>query len=295
MAWIYLAESEGSQSHLMNGSNQSRTVKTTDMHKESYSQECVNKNSLELLSGMTFELSTELNFEDKSILSAEAFHARTSVLLEMVKAWQESEAGFLQRSCAWPKKSSPSFYFLKMSQQLELEDLTMLANGWPVPGMIVAGILYPLRKLERLTSANAGFYLPTPTASDFGTSGNGIRKGKQKQIVSLGTMARKNHWPTPTVCGNNQNKKVGNTHLIGLATAVKMWPTPKASDWKQNGSPAELMRNSPGLGATICQGNGGQLSPMWVEWLMGYHSEWTALDASAIQWFRSKQKQRSKD
>jgi hypothetical protein len=32
----------------------------------------------------------------------------------------------------------------------------------------------------------------------------------------------------------------------------------------------------------------GQLSPMWVEWLMGYRIGHTELDALAIQWFRSK-------
>ena len=54
----------------------------------------------------------------------------------------------------------------------------------------------------------------------------------------------------------------------------RLLPTPCARDWKDNGtSPAELRRNSATL-ATIA---GGQLNPMWVEWLMGYPTGWTGL------------------
>lgn len=40
---------------------------------------------------------------------------------------------------------------------------------------------------------------------------------------------------------------------------------------------------------------GGQLNPVWVEWLMGYQPGWTELKDWAMQWFRSKPKQLSKD
>jgi hypothetical protein len=39
---------------------------------------------------------------------------------------------------------------------------------------------------------------------------------------------------------------------------------------------------------------GGQLNPTWVEWLMGYPSEWTVLEDWATQWFRPKRGKRSK-
>ena len=38
----------------------------------------------------------------------------------------------------------------------------------------------------------------------------------------------------------------------------------------------------------------GSLDPAFVEYLMGYRTEWTNLDASAMQWFRNKPKSRSK-
>jgi hypothetical protein len=40
---------------------------------------------------------------------------------------------------------------------------------------------------------------------------------------------------------------------------------------------------------------GGSLNPTWVEWLMGYPTGWTNLNALAMQWFQNKRKKRSKD
>jgi hypothetical protein len=121
--------------------------------------------------------------------------------------------------------------------------------------MTLDGRLFLPPNLAPRTLENGGSYsLPTPTASDYGTGGNGINKGKQKQILSLGTMARKNLWPTPTVCGNNNRAGASKKSGDGLATAA-----------------------------------GGPLNPEFVEWLMGFHLGVTALEDWATQWFRPKQ------
>ena len=55
------------------------------------------------------------------------------------------------------------------------------------------------------------------------------------------------------------------------------YPTPRCSDWRSGscGQPLEKRR----LNDTIAhEGNGGQLNPAWVEWLMGWPVGWTALD-----------------
>ena len=71
----------------------------------------------------------------------------------------------------------------------------------------------------------------------------------------------------------------------GIASGLL--PTPAARDWKDNGtSPAELNRNSVTL-ATIA---GGSLNPMWVEWLMGFQADHTALNASETPSSRKSQK-----
>ena len=109
-------------------------------------------------------------------------------------------------------------------------------------------------------------------------------------------------------------------HSVTLSSAVKMWPTPKATDYKGSGPAGskstqhdlkhgnlkgEVMYPTPTTGAGICggsgnyqqlkgleasgqitaeerqsmsAGNGGQLNPMWVEWLMGFPIGWTDLN-----------------
>lgn len=133
-------------------------------------------------------------------------------------------------------------------------------------------------------------------------------------------------WPTPTVFGNYNRKGATDTSGDGLATAVKMWPTPLATDganggpnqrggkgdlrlssavhrlptprsrdWKDSGSVPPSRMDDPGkdsLGQFVASSDpGGSLNPTWVEWLMGWPIGWTDCDASAMdkfqQWLRS--------
>lgn len=278
MAWIYFLESQESASHSASGLEQSPIVSKTDMHKAFYCHVCNQVTLIERQSGMTLE-HCEKNTCRESTLSTAGSPAKTSVLQEMESAWVESEADYFSRSCAWPKKSDPLSYSLKMSQQLELEGSTGLGKNWPALGMIVDGILYPLRKSERHTLEKDGSYLPTPTAQTYGTQ---MAPGPKGYRPSLETMARKNLWPTPTVDdAHNVTRKSGQ--FQSLTRSVQMIPTPCSRDWKDNGkSPAEKDRNSTTL-ATIA---GGQLSPMWVEWLMGYRLNWTSLSLTARKWMK---------
>ena len=64
--------------------------------------------------------------------------------------------------------------------------------------------------------------------------------------------------------------------MLGLHTKEigggALLPTPAARDYKDNGkNPAELNRKT----ATLATHAGGQLSPTWVEWLMGLPIGWT--------------------
>ena len=76
-----------------------------------------------------------------------------------------------------------------------VEDLERLPQKLPKQGLIVDGQLYPLRKLERIIVEKDGGYLPTPT-----------------------------------VCGNYNKKGASKNSGDGLATYVKTFPTPTASD-----------------------------------------------------------------
>ena len=96
-------------------------------------------------------------------------------------------------------------------------------------------------------------------------------------------------FPTPR---SNDAQKRGNfditNHRNGLPAAVKRFPTPRASDSKGSGQAVKRKdgrsrmdqlayateRNTDGTPV------GGQLNPMWVEWLMGWPIGWTDLKPS---------------
>ena len=126
-------------------------------------------------------------------------------------------------------------------------------------------------------------------------------------------------WKTP-IASDSANREFyhnsrGEPNLSGM---VKMWPTPKASDYKGSGPAGtksayhDLKKHNlkgvvmfdptPTTGAGMCggtgnfqqlkklqeagkiteeerrsmsQGNGGQLNPDWVEWLMAFPPGWT--------------------
>jgi len=80
-------------------------------------------------------------------------------------------------------------------------------------------------------------------------------------------------WPTPTVCGNYNRKGASKTSGDGLATAVRLWSTPLASDTGHR-----KKKFAQGGTALSCQVS-GKLNPTWVEWLMGFPLGWTDLDA----------------
>lgn len=76
-------------------------------------------------------------------------------------------------------------------------------------------------------------------------------------------------------------------------TVGSHWPTPTTRDWKDSSPKEWQMENSKGLlGREIHKGipnTGGVLSPMWVEWLMGFPVGWTGLKDLVTRKPRSKQ------
>jgi hypothetical protein len=86
-------------------------------------------------------------------------------------------------------------------------------------------------------------------------------------------------WPTPTADdANNVTRASGEFQSL----TRELWRTPSSTDWKGLTSKKWAMRekgdNTPRLPDQV----GGQLNPTWVEWLMGYPSEWTVLRRSVM-------------
>jgi hypothetical protein len=94
-------------------------------------------------------------------------------------------------------------------------------------------------------------------------------------------------WPTPRANDGSKGsrteegakKELARGKNVDLGVAVKLVPTPTARDWKSGKGKTQSERGRT-AGPSLAEVSGGQLNPMWVEWLMGFPSEWTALDAS---------------
>lgn len=296
MAWIYLAESAELVALSKSGLNPSLIANRIDTPKASFLVEWAEANYPWRQSGMTC-VPSEAAISPASTSCSGASPAKTSALQEMESVWMESEAAYFSRSFAWPKKSSPLSYSLKMSQPSAPEDWTELSKNLPKSGMTADGRCYPLRMLEPTTNEKDGFSWPTPQAHD-STKGNAQRVGRYgtkhggRNLNDWVAM-----WPTPNVPNGGRSPKNGMSRTgmtpdgkkrqVGLENAVKMFPTPHGNC----GTGAGLKgTGGPNLQTAI----GGKLNPVWVEWLMNYPPGWTGLEDWAMQWFRSKRKRRSK-
>lgn len=124
-------------------------------------------------------------------------------------------------------------------------------------------------------------------------------------------------WPTPTRMDyakermRSTQQKTGSRRSLDLPSAVRLWPTPRANEYKDTlKSVPPSRKKDPGkcnltqrvamkLFTTPCaadaqgtHGGGnlrnlrtdvaGQLNPPWVEWLMGFPPGWTDLNASEM-------------
>ena len=97
-------------------------------------------------------------------------------------------------------------------------------------------------------------------------------------------------WPTPTSSTGGPSKNPENPRGKHggnpLATAVAMWPTPRASEYKDTGPVGSKshthMQEKKYLCAAVKDPEQplGMLNPHWVEWLMGYPDGWTSLETS---------------
>jgi hypothetical protein len=161
--------------------------------------------------------------------------------------WRESSARYDLKSSTW-----------KTHLCLWEEDLHWSSVTLPNWGMTRSGVLFQHPTLERPISETGAGLWPTPTLAD-GKGGPG-----------------------------HQGRKGG----LNLRTAVsRPWPTPVASMAKGS-SPAALTRRSGAdrtndrLDHAVMASDGGQLSPEWVEWLMGWPIGWTALKPLAMDKFR---------
>lgn len=172
MAWIYLAELVGSALLSNHGSDQSPIVSLIDTARVSYCPECDRATLHPHRSTTTCEISMNgcLDMQDPKSSSAVS-HVRTSALLDLERAWTESEAVYFSKSSDYVAIFDQDSFSWKTSQLSLIEDLNAFSWSSLRFGMIVAGRLYQPANLELRTCAKDGGYLPTPTARDFKSPG----------------------------------------------------------------------------------------------------------------------------
>lgn len=137
--------------------------------------------------------------------------------------------------------------------------------------------LFLLQPSMPRTSGDGSGLLPTPSASD----PNLERRAQTAQNTY------RTSWGSVRV-----QRRDGRSSNLGLAGAV-MWPTPtsvsghavgRLDEWG-GASARKKVREM-----TTPEESSGQLNPQWVEWLMGYPIEWTALEDSAMPSSRKSRK-----
>ena len=131
--------------------------------------------------------------------------------------------------------------------------------------------------------------LPTVTAQDYKHRGPNSKQQGLPEYVRM--------WPTPKASdckGAGPSGSKSAEHDLkkhNLKGVVMFYPTPttgaglcggtgnfqQLKKLKDSGQITEEERRN------MSQGNGGQLNPTWVEWLMGFPLGWTDLNASETQ------------
>ena len=177
--------------------------------------------------------------------------------------WTAKGQGYGEKWLGLLGRYDPDTHSLKTAQCSLFEGLIESSPTFPPWGLMLAGELYPQ---------------PIPA---LGT----------EEIVS-------GYWPTPTVCGNYNRPGASATSGMGLASAVKMWPTPCASASK--GSSMNSLtrkggqdRSNDRIDHAVMSSDGGPLNPDWVELLMGWPIGQTELKPLGMVRFREFMQQHS--
>lgn len=156
------------------------------------------------------------------------------------------------------------------------------SETWPRSGLMQSGTAYRLPPLAPLTDETASGLLPTHVASN--TKAVALRSAGRSPRNFLAPI------PTPRPCSGLRSSGANRTEIL---RAVRQWPTPVARDYKGQGMSVARRATRPPdnlCSAVKISDGSGSLNPTWVEWLMGFPAEWTALDASATPSSRKSRK-----
>jgi len=215
----------------------------------------------------------------------------------------------------------PSTHSLKTAQCSLFEDLKPSSVTLPRWGSMQDGELYQRQTLVRPILENESGLWPTITATanqlspsmqsryarpimpngidQFHTPTTGGLDGGSNSRKAL--KKRMENWPTPTAHNAKEAaypaEFLRKTPTLAATVAIRKFPTPQASDNRDRGNmsnPSIQRRVAMGKQIMLSQSvdqNSGQLNPPWVEWLMGWPLEWTDLKPLETDKFQEWQQQ----
>jgi hypothetical protein len=152
-------------------------------------------------------------------------------------------------------------------------------------------LVRPILESEFGSEPNNETFFHTPTTGGL-DGGSNSRKALKKRMEN---------WPTPTAHNAKEAaypaEFLRKTPTLAATVAMRKFPTPTASDNRDRGNmsnPSIQRRIAIGKQIMLSQSvdrNSGQLNPPWVEWLMGWPLEWTDLKPLEMDKFQEWQQQ----
>jgi len=218
--------------------------------------------------GMTFKPLPENLGEELLTLYLEGFHAKTSQALEKAQELTVSEVECGEKWRASFTKYDPDLSLWKTHQCSLLGDLELFLETWPQWGLMRDGECWEQRTLEQTTKG----------------TGYGLSQNKWATPTTMDKLPPKSEKSLMREATINRPGRSKPANLRDQVSNMQKWPTPCATDYKGSGQTGQLrdrLDYAAERGATKSKtygaGNGGQLNPMWVEWLMGWPLGWTDL------------------
>jgi hypothetical protein len=244
--------------------------------------------------GMTYKPLMESRGEELLMSYLEDFHAKTSAQQAKAQELMGSEAGCGEKWLASFVKYDPDTSSWKTHQCSLLGGLDEFSETWPQWGLMRDGECWEQRTLEQSIRGTEFGLLeqtwPTPTASQARSEGMILQMRKmvesgtttleeaEAMIGGSLTPKRMKKWPTPNARDWKDTSKSGNRKSPGLGV-VAHWPTPRTKGMCGGAGSWNLLKKNTTIeeARLMGAGNGGQLNPTWVEWLMGWPLGWTDL------------------
>ncbi len=221
-----------------------------------------------------------------------AFHAKTSA--QPVEA-PESKASDPACGWKWPAsyaKYDPASRSWKTRQSSLLGGLAEFSETWPRWGSMLDGECSALATPALRTNESGSGLWPTIRSTDADRGG----RGDLIQAVRGNPNTHYKTWPTPHGFSKDGRSNGPSGNELGRAVN-KSFPTPVSTSATggrkglDGGAHARQRMVEEHGEEAMRELIGGSLNPTWVEWLMGWPIEWTALKpletAKFRQWLRS--------